>query len=247
MPAVFLRTCEAKDSLERRVSWISSTSLSDRAKSLMAAFCIRAPTQTAPRLLIQSYLSRPQGQPGLASWMCGSRAHPLPLIFLPPSPLLCFMAGIWKPFLFTHSTRMLLLAVLQRAESSDSPQGHFRGCMRSSQLFAGSARARYIRVGNGHLCTWVILGCLSLRVGGGPCSAQIWVVVFWPIAFQPLSLFSDNVVFMSLGPWPGLRDGVLGQGPHRSLVVKVFMSVLLSLIFKSPAQGTGSAEHMVSL
>lgn len=68
VPAVFLRTHEAKDGLELswRVSWISSTSLSDRAKSLMAAFWIRAPTQTAPRLLIQSYLSRPQGQPGLA-------------------------------------------------------------------------------------------------------------------------------------------------------------------------------------
>lgn len=177
VPAVFLRTHEAKDGLELswRVSWISSTSLSDRAKSLMAAFWIRA----LPRQLL-GFLSKATS-PGLkanrgwpAGWMCGSGAHPLPLIFLPPSPLLlCFMAGIWKPSLFTHSTRMLLLAVLQRAESSDSPQGHFRGCMRSSQLFAGSARARYIRVGNGHLCTWVILGCLSLRVGGGPCSAQV--------------------------------------------------------------------------
>lgn len=148
MPGVFLRICEDKGSLEERMSWTSSTSLPDQAKSLVAAFWIRAPIQAAPRLFTQSYLTRPQGQLGLACLLgvwrqsSPSPAHPLPLIFLPPSPLFpCFMAGIWKPFLFIHSTRMLLLAVLQRAESSDSPQGHFRGCMRSSQLFAGSAWA----------------------------------------------------------------------------------------------------------
>lgn len=116
MPGVFLRGREAGGSLERRELWTSSTSLSDQAKSLVAAFWIRA----ASSLFTRSYFSRPQGQPG---WTClpevwrqssPSPAHPLPLLFLPPSPLYPrFMAGIWKPFLFIHNARMLLLAVLQ--------------------------------------------------------------------------------------------------------------------------------------
>lgn len=64
MPGVFLRVCEAKDSLERRVSWTSSTSLSDRTKSLIAAFWIRAPIQTALRLFypkLPFQASRPTG------------------------------------------------------------------------------------------------------------------------------------------------------------------------------------------
>lgn len=107
-----------------------------------------------PKLPLQA--SRPTGA-GLPCWTCGDRAAPLlPTLSLsssslpPASPLFpCFMAGIWKPFLFIHSTRMLPLAVLQQAESSYSLQGHFRGCMRSSQLFAGSAWARYFSVRGG--------------------------------------------------------------------------------------------------
>lgn len=42
MPGVVLRGCETGGSLERRESWTSSTGLSDLAKSLVAAFWIRA-------------------------------------------------------------------------------------------------------------------------------------------------------------------------------------------------------------
>lgn len=118
------------------------------AKPLTAAFGSRAPTQafyTKPPL----QASRP-AVTGLPVG-CTQAAQPLPpihsLILLPPLPLFpSFMAGIWKPFLFIHCTRMLHRAVLQRAESSESLQGHFGGCMQSSQLFAGSGWAPYISV-----------------------------------------------------------------------------------------------------
>lgn len=103
--------------------------------------------QLPPRLPLQA--SRPAVTDLPAG--CAQAAQPLlpihSLILLPPLPLFpSFMAGIWKPFLFIHCTRMLPRAVLQRAESSESLQGRFGGCMQSSQLFAGSVWARYISV-----------------------------------------------------------------------------------------------------
>lgn len=121
-----------------------------RAKPLTAAFRIRAPTQAlSPELPLQAsrptVANLPAGCVQAAPPLSCPPARSCVLIRLPPSPLFpSFMAGIWKPFLFIHCTRMLPRAVLQRTESSESLQGHFRGCMRSSQLFAGSVWARYI-------------------------------------------------------------------------------------------------------
>lgn len=135
--------------LEKQSIVDSCTGLLHQTNPLTAASSITTPAQVFLPKTTFPDLKANSGCP--ACWMhAGSTAPLLPTLsfFSLPClfPPLSFMAGIWKPFLFIHSTRMPLLAALQQAESSDSPQGHFRGCMRSSQLFAGSVWARYISV-----------------------------------------------------------------------------------------------------
>lgn len=96
--------------------------------------------------------------PALAGRGLDHRSPPrLPVLSL--FPRCSFMAAYGNCFYLPSPARMLLHAVLQRTETLDSPQGHFRGCMQSSQLFCrerlgpvtSARRKRY------HLCKQVIL------------------------------------------------------------------------------------------
>lgn len=148
--------------------------------------------QAAPRLFTQSYLSRPQGQQWLPCLLgvCGAvRPLPLPTFSAPSHPLSLprlsfpsFMAGIWKPFLFIYCIVL--------CSSERNPQSPCRaiseGCMRSSQLFAGSGWARLHQCSGGvAICalgsSWAVCvsGMEAVRV------LSVWAVVLasWCFSF----------------------------------------------------------------
>lgn len=118
----------------------------------------------------------------LAGWGVGHGSSPL----LPVLSVSSLVPLLWPAygncFYLPSTARMLLHAVLQLTETLDSLQGHFRGCMQSSQLFC---RERLGPVTSAwrkcyHLCKQVILVCLPvLWMGNFPhtWSQSVFVIV----------------------------------------------------------------------
>jgi hypothetical protein len=169
-----------------------------------------------PKLPLQA--SRPTGA-GLPCWTCGGRAAPLlPTLSLSSLPPRLSSSALWLAYgshfyLSTTPGCCLLLCSSERNPRIPRRAISEAACEAASCLqgapgpVTSALEAAWPSVHAGHPGLSESQGWR--RCVFRPSLGGFFLAYCFPV---PVSPFSHNVVFMSLCPWPGLRDGVPRTG-----------------------------------